>query len=121
MIGAIYSGLFGLSSPSTFNCSSTNCTWPDEYVSIGFSSSCDNVTESSVYNISSPGNSNNEHQFWTINTPKNNTINAEFSSGYGSLVAVSSSAASWDYTDCGTGDPYLSWTSTGGLVNFAVF
>jgi len=43
MPGAIYGGLFNTNSPRVFNCGS-KCTWNETYVSLGFSSSCADVT-----------------------------------------------------------------------------
>lgn len=43
MQGAVYQAFYGLETPAIFNCTS-NCTWNDSYVSLGFSSACTNVT-----------------------------------------------------------------------------
>jgi len=47
MQGAIYRGLFGLDSPVVFKCPSS-CSWDDSYVSLGFESTCSDVTEATV-------------------------------------------------------------------------
>jgi hypothetical protein len=47
MHGAILAGLYGLDTPPKFNCRS-NCTWNGSFVSLGFESSCQNVTIATI-------------------------------------------------------------------------
>ncbi|KAH6620699.1 hypothetical protein B0J18DRAFT_430451 [Chaetomium sp. MPI-SDFR-AT-0129] len=47
MQGAVYRGLFNLDSPPLFNCSSS-CRWNGTYVSLGFTSTCADVTEATL-------------------------------------------------------------------------
>jgi hypothetical protein len=44
MQGAVQNGLYNLSSPMTFGCTTANCTWPTFYT-LGMCSSCNNVTD----------------------------------------------------------------------------
>lgn len=50
MQGAIYRGLFGLDSPVLFRCPGS-CSWDGPYVSLGFMSTCSNVTEATVNSV----------------------------------------------------------------------
>ena len=50
MEGAIYRGLFGLDSPVLFKCSST-CSWNETYVSLGFMSTCSDVTNATLRTV----------------------------------------------------------------------
>ncbi|KAK4148431.1 hypothetical protein C8A00DRAFT_19736, partial [Chaetomidium leptoderma] len=47
MQGAVYRGLFNLDSPAVFNCSS-KCKWNSTYVSLGFASTCADVTDATL-------------------------------------------------------------------------
>jgi hypothetical protein len=48
MQGAIYRGLFNLSSPPVFNCTSAQCLWPGTHVSLGFAATCADVTTATL-------------------------------------------------------------------------
>jgi hypothetical protein len=48
MQGAILAGLTGYDSIPAFTCSSSNCSWPDTYYSLGVTSSCTNVTSTTL-------------------------------------------------------------------------
>ncbi|KAL8380595.1 hypothetical protein RB595_005053 [Gaeumannomyces hyphopodioides] len=50
MQGAIYRGLFGLDSPILFRCPGS-CSWDGTYVSLGFMSTCSNVTEATLDSV----------------------------------------------------------------------
>ncbi len=67
MQSAIVQGLYGIETPATFTCPGV-CQWTGSYVSLGFSSSCNNVTQetlqtqlcngtqsSNVCNMTTPG------------------------------------------------------------------
>src|SRR5690349_17699840 len=45
MQGAIFRGIYNIHTTPHFTCTS-NCTWKDSYISLGFASKCQNVTES---------------------------------------------------------------------------
>ncbi|KAK4123833.1 hypothetical protein N657DRAFT_656169 [Parathielavia appendiculata] len=47
MQGAVYRGLYNLGSPAVFNCTS-NCQWNGTYYSLGFTSTCADVTEATI-------------------------------------------------------------------------
>ncbi|KAK3299163.1 uncharacterized protein B0H64DRAFT_316859 [Chaetomium fimeti] len=47
MQGAVYRGLFNLDSPSVFDCAS-KCQWTGTYVSLGFTSTCADVTDATL-------------------------------------------------------------------------
>jgi hypothetical protein len=47
MYGAAYRGLYNLGSPTVFNCTS-KCQWNATYYSLGFTSSCADVTEATL-------------------------------------------------------------------------
>ncbi|KAM0254675.1 hypothetical protein ACHAQJ_006525 [Trichoderma viride] len=47
MQGAIFRGLYQETWPAIFTCT-TNCTWEEDYYTLGFSSTCANVTEKSM-------------------------------------------------------------------------
>ncbi|KAK0636740.1 hypothetical protein B0T17DRAFT_587800 [Bombardia bombarda] len=47
MQGAIYKGLFDTVAPSAFKCTS-NCIWNSSYISLGFASTCSDVTASTL-------------------------------------------------------------------------
>ena len=48
MQGAVFRGLYNLGSPSVFNCTSARCQWTDTYYSLGFTSSCADVTAATI-------------------------------------------------------------------------
>lgn len=47
---AIFRGLYQTSWPSAFNCTS-NCTWDQDYVTLGFRSTCANVAEKTIATV----------------------------------------------------------------------
>ena len=47
MQGAIVGGFFGNPPTSSFSCSTSNCTWPGAFASLGVESTCANATEQS--------------------------------------------------------------------------
>lgn len=54
MAAAVMTGVYGFQSPVQFECTSNNCTFPD-FTSLGVCSECEDVTESTVENCTSPG------------------------------------------------------------------
>ncbi|KAK3899054.1 hypothetical protein C8A05DRAFT_46780 [Staphylotrichum tortipilum] len=64
MQGAVFRGLYNLGSPAVFNCTTSKCQWNSTYYSLGYTSSCADVTEATIrlhpnasatWNSSSPG------------------------------------------------------------------
>ena len=87
MQAAIYKGLFGLDSGRLFNCPA-NCTWPDSYYSVGFSSACLDVTEKTLQA------SNATYGAWNavggnVTTPGGVRLNAVYSpTSFQSVVVI---------------------------------
>ena len=48
MQGAVYRGVFNLTSPPVFRCNTSRCTWDEPQVSLGFASTCTDVTEPTI-------------------------------------------------------------------------
>lgn len=48
MQGAVFRGLYNLGSPAVFNCTSSRCQWNSTYYSLGFTSTCADVTEATI-------------------------------------------------------------------------
>ncbi|KAK4159549.1 hypothetical protein QBC43DRAFT_327065 [Cladorrhinum sp. PSN259] len=51
MQGAVYRGVFKLQNPPVFNCSASTCVWDEPVVSLGFKSTCADVTEQSFRTV----------------------------------------------------------------------
>lgn len=73
MQGAVYKAFYGLETAAVFNCSS-NCTWGHSYVSLGFSSTCQNVTQTTYATQSCITNETNGGRNCTMTTPGNVTF-----------------------------------------------
>lgn len=48
MQGAVFRGLYKLGSPAVFNCTAPRCQWNSTYYSLGFTSTCADVTEATI-------------------------------------------------------------------------
>ncbi|KLU85043.1 hypothetical protein MAPG_04075 [Magnaporthiopsis poae ATCC 64411] len=91
MQGAIYRGLFGLDSPALFRCPGS-CSWDGPYVSLGFMSTCSNVTEATLDSV--------DRSLWTkdsgtpglrLLTPGGVNLSAGFSpTSYQTVISVGS-------------------------------
>ncbi len=77
MEGAVYRGIYNISSTAVFNCTST-CVWTNSYVSLGFASWCDNVTAATLPTVKyvTPASPDTVHISMT--TPGGVAINASF-------------------------------------------
>lgn len=73
---AVFLGLYQTTRPSVFNCTS-NCTWDQDYFTLGFSSSCINVTEQTLA-AKNCANSTDELNNCNITTPGG----VQFNTGY---------------------------------------
>lgn len=70
MQGAVYKAFYGLETPAVFNCTS-NCTWNDSHVSLGFSAACSNVTEATYATKNCTTSEMTGGQNCTMTTPGN--------------------------------------------------
>ncbi|KAK4106310.1 hypothetical protein N658DRAFT_414522 [Parathielavia hyrcaniae] len=48
MLGAVFRGMFNLGSPAVFDCPTSKCEWNGTYYSLGFASTCADVTEATL-------------------------------------------------------------------------
>jgi hypothetical protein len=96
MQGAVFRGLFNLGSASVFNCSS-RCQWNGTYVSLGFSSTCADVTDATLrlhpnasltWTGRSPGR---EEDMANLTTPGGVKLDASYAyTGWQTIVSVGS-------------------------------
>ena len=83
MQGAVYRGLFNLDPPAVFDCAS-KCRWNGTYVSLGFTSTCADVTDATLRrhpNASATWNSDSfgRQEDMSLTTPGNITLAALYS------------------------------------------
>ena len=93
MQGAIYRGLFGLGSPLLFRCPSSSCRWNNTYVSLGFTSVCSDVTESTLRTVNRSLWENDESSGAHVLTPGGVNLSATYSRGnWQTVISVGSQA-----------------------------
>lgn len=68
MQGAVYKAFYGLETPAVFNCTS-NCTWNDSHISLGFSTACTNVTQAAYATKNCTTSKLNGGENCTMTTP----------------------------------------------------
>lgn len=74
MQGAVLKAFYELDTPAVFNCGSS-CSWSQSYVSLGFSASCNNVTEATYATQNCTSNDGGVTTNCTMTTPGNVTFN----------------------------------------------
>ncbi|KAH7357351.1 hypothetical protein BKA66DRAFT_553015 [Pyrenochaeta sp. MPI-SDFR-AT-0127] len=99
MEGAMFRGIYNMTSDPQFMCSS-RCIWKDPYISLGFASRCEDVTaptlasisnvnmtasyNSGTYNMTTPGKINLGMDFDPLYRTQINIVATGFRAGYGS-------------------------------------
>lgn len=89
--GAIFRGIsiYNIATVSDFRCPS-NCTWKGSYISLGFASTCQDVTESTIATVAF---SNATFGSWlNMTTPGNVTLEAKLSSAWRTQIQVVANA-----------------------------
>lgn len=121
MQGAILNGLFNLSSPIQFACSTGNCQW-DDFSTLGVASSCQNVTSTSIISCRTQGRGSS----CNYTTPSGLLISASSysSSGGGSSTRFNSTAitpnaggSEWSGDPNGPINSTLAYIAMAGLSN----
>lgn len=88
MQGAIYRGLFDIDSPAVFNCTS-RCYWNSTYISLGFASSCKDVTDATLQTANSSSWDGIYGKGANLTTPGGVTLDATYSAtSYQTVVSV---------------------------------
>ncbi len=110
MQGAVFRGLYNLGSPSVFNCTSSRCQWNDTYYSLGFTSSCADVTQASIRlhpNASETWNPNSKgrrQEDMVLTTPGGVELNAPFSfTSWQTVVSVNTTRIGTNSQNVGNG------------------
>lgn len=89
MQGAIFRGIYNIATVSDFRCPS-NCTWKGSYISLGFASTCQDVTESTIATVAF---FNATFGSWlNMTTPGNVALEAKLSSAWRTQIQVVANA-----------------------------
>ncbi len=115
MQGAILRGVYNLESPSLFNCSST-CKWDGPYYSVGFQSSCSNVT---VATSATKSCTNGTDIQCTMQTPGGVTFNTLWVPTEVQTVSIVNTSTTSPIPDFDTTKP--NFTMPSNITQFAVF
>jgi hypothetical protein len=103
MQGAIYKGIFNIKTPAVFKCSST-CVWRGSRVSLGFSSTCSNVTSKTT--IKKNPNYDEVVEGYDLTTPQGVTVTANYTEtdwqAIVNVVAVDLTNSLLNVTESGT-------------------
>lgn len=75
MQSAIVQGLYGIETPATFNCPGA-CQWTGSYMSLGFKSSCNNVTQATLQTQACNGTQSNN--VCNMTTPGGLTVTTRY-------------------------------------------
>ncbi|KAF2023946.1 hypothetical protein EK21DRAFT_118279 [Setomelanomma holmii] len=80
MEGAVFRGIYNISSNPNFHCGST-CIWHDSYISLGLASQCKDVTtETLASNANTTSNQTYNRGIYALTTPGNISIGMHFES-----------------------------------------
>jgi hypothetical protein len=115
VMGALFGG--GLSYP--YECVSSNCTWPETYMTLGFQSTCNNVTAQVSRRCFDSDSGSGEN--CTMVTPKHASLNTYYSPGKQRTTTSVSTPAPAD--GCISATPFSCQDpgGPGSLITFAVY
>lgn len=100
MQGAVFKAFYNLDTPAVFSCS-TNCTWPDSYISMGLGNTCRNVTEATYATSNCTEDSTNGGQNCTMTTPGGVTFSTAMVPTMWDTVLVIAAKAQLDVLETG--------------------